>query len=864
VLPNGAIGGVSIMRVRTMIMKAGFWHYCFIFVSVMATLVMNPAFANPGLPKCPSVGFLHDCTGSFNYSDGAKYDGEWRHDRKHGQGTFTFPDGGEYTGEWKYGNKYGQGTYTFPDGAIYTGAWGADKKNGQGKHTFPDGTVEEGTWKGGELLKPKQVTSPASGSPVAKRILKDIDVLLENAGSLIREGKLSEAVELVLDCSNNGVVKCMMFRASYLQDEGKHEDARAIYLKAAEKGVAEAYAELSILSYRTTDDFLYYRQKAADKGYFRSKMAICTSQLFGYDSEEAAIVLTDMISGVECYRKLKLIKITDRLDQLNLDNFIEDFLPNSLFDETQRNVKAHNLEEEAAYAKSYFYDVVYRDLKKHNFWLDRAIEINNEDLHQRLSRVYLNLPEKINSAGKDYWNKYSGKSNLNQDSTLTGVNPVVADSGLPKCPSGVFHNCTGHKDGYVGEFKYGTKSGQGTYRFSGGRKYKGEFKDDKFNGQGTLTYSDGSKYVGEWKDGKSSGQGSSIYSDGNKYVGKWKDDRHNGQGTLTYSDGRKYVGQWAGGKKNGQGTLTWRNGRKYVGEWKDGKQTGQGTFTYLDGKKYVGEWKDGKKNGQGTLTFSLGRKYVGHWRGDKQNGQGTFTWRDGKKYVGEWKYGKENGRGTLTYSDGRKYIGQWEGSKKNGQGTFTWGDGEKYVGEWKDGKKNGQGALTYPDGAKYVGEFKDGKHNGQGTLTYPDDERLANTVTSSDQGSLATSKKKKTSSWCWINCDPTEAELRDLFVEGLKIIESDMSDPLKTGLFGAFTSAFKTDIKITLKKFKKDWCKKQSDVLYLCQIYTVVGYSTSNREFGNYLTLMGLANKDDSTTQEFFIEKTESGWAVRD
>ena len=32
---------------------------------------------------------------------GSKYVGEWKDDKRHGQGTKTYPDGGKYIGEWK-------------------------------------------------------------------------------------------------------------------------------------------------------------------------------------------------------------------------------------------------------------------------------------------------------------------------------------------------------------------------------------------------------------------------------------------------------------------------------------------------------------------------------------------------------------------------------------------------------------------------------------------------------------------------------------------------------------------------------------------------------------------------------------------
>ena len=45
-----------------------------------------------------------------HYPNGDKYEGQWKGDKKHGQGTFSFADGDKYVGQWKEGNKHGQGT----------------------------------------------------------------------------------------------------------------------------------------------------------------------------------------------------------------------------------------------------------------------------------------------------------------------------------------------------------------------------------------------------------------------------------------------------------------------------------------------------------------------------------------------------------------------------------------------------------------------------------------------------------------------------------------------------------------------------------------------------------------------------------
>ena len=48
----------------------------------------------------------------------------------------------------------GYGTATYANGDKYVGEYKDDKRHGQGTFTFADGTVEKGIWENGELVEP--------------------------------------------------------------------------------------------------------------------------------------------------------------------------------------------------------------------------------------------------------------------------------------------------------------------------------------------------------------------------------------------------------------------------------------------------------------------------------------------------------------------------------------------------------------------------------------------------------------------------------------------------------------------------------------------------------------------------------------
>ena len=85
-----------------------------------------------------------------------KYEGEIRkglisyeHGIPNGQGTFIWSDGSRYVGEWKDGIEHGQGELTLPNGEKYIGEFNNRKFHGQGEFIFSDGTKYTGEWKDG-------------------------------------------------------------------------------------------------------------------------------------------------------------------------------------------------------------------------------------------------------------------------------------------------------------------------------------------------------------------------------------------------------------------------------------------------------------------------------------------------------------------------------------------------------------------------------------------------------------------------------------------------------------------------------------------------------------------------------------------
>ncbi len=99
---------------------------------ILPLLISNGSWASD-LPECEGSPLSasnwresfdwDDCQGTYTWTNGDQYVGEWKDGRMHGQGTYTYATGRRYVGEYKNAKKHGQGTFTYPDGSKAEGIW---------------------------------------------------------------------------------------------------------------------------------------------------------------------------------------------------------------------------------------------------------------------------------------------------------------------------------------------------------------------------------------------------------------------------------------------------------------------------------------------------------------------------------------------------------------------------------------------------------------------------------------------------------------------------------------------------------------------------------------------------------------------
>ena len=143
---------------------------CLILFSIVFGLVILHSYAS-NLPTCKG-NYWTNCFGTDTYTNGDKYLGEFKDNKRNGHGTYTYANGDKYVGEYKDNLENGQGTFTFADGDKFFGGYKDGKYDGFGTYIFADGSRDVGQWENGKL-NGSAIQYNADGSIYRQGIYKD-------------------------------------------------------------------------------------------------------------------------------------------------------------------------------------------------------------------------------------------------------------------------------------------------------------------------------------------------------------------------------------------------------------------------------------------------------------------------------------------------------------------------------------------------------------------------------------------------------------------------------------------------------------------------------------------------------------------
>ncbi|MCO5563148.1 hypothetical protein L7F22_016785 [Adiantum nelumboides] len=92
---------------------------------------------------------IADGFGTYLWSDGCLYEGDWVCGKATGRGKISWPSGTTYEGEFLAGNLHGVGTLERYGNTIYKGSWVMNVEHGLGRKLYSNGDIYEGLLKRG-------------------------------------------------------------------------------------------------------------------------------------------------------------------------------------------------------------------------------------------------------------------------------------------------------------------------------------------------------------------------------------------------------------------------------------------------------------------------------------------------------------------------------------------------------------------------------------------------------------------------------------------------------------------------------------------------------------------------------------------
>jgi len=253
-----------------------------------------------------------------------------------------------------------------------------------------------------------------------------------------------------------------------------------------------------------------------------------------------------------------------------------------------------------------------------------------------------------------------------------------------------------------GRFEKGRLSGYGQADYAGGDQYIGMFKDGKRSGEGSMIFNQyndvimdyqQARFDGGWQRNKRYGYGSMTWPDGSRFEGEWRNDERV-RGKLVMPDHNIYEGAFRHDKFHGVGKITYdRDGTAFEGIFENGLASTIGRLTPPDGAHvYIGAVEDLKKHGCGILIDrATGRRYEGEFEDDTPLGHGMIKFPNGDVYIGEVVKMQRQGPGRMEYKDGKIFEGQFEKDLREGVGYYFQSDRRVYCGQFRQDHEEGVG-----------------------------------------------------------------------------------------------------------------------------------------------------------------------------
>jgi len=421
---------------------------------IIAMLLLFTSYSFSQQKGCVS-GDCDNGYGTYAYSNGDKYTGDWVNQKMHGNGAYYYKNGNIYKGQFKHNKLEGIGTVVFYTGAKYTGNYLNNKANGEGTYFHKNGKVEKGLWINGVFAgknsnKKKGCISGDCKNGFGTYIFPNGEKYIGNTKNMKRNGQGTYFF-------TSGEWYNGTWKNNIRHGQGVN------YFADGEK-----YDGQWIDGYRHGYGTHYYVDGTKKSGMWENNRYVGTGK------NNYGCISGNCIDGYGVYRWKQG------------EFYVGEWKNN------KRNGQGRNV-----WANGETYEGNWLNDKRNNYGIQT-------------------FPKKENQKG--FWkedkfiSKNAAKSGCVAGNCNNGYGTYIFKDG--KSYKGVFKNKLFDGRGtftstsgstYNGEFRSGKFHGQGTKTVVGKGRYVGDFKNGLYNGLGTFYYDDGRIKSGKWKNNKFAG-----------------------------------------------------------------------------------------------------------------------------------------------------------------------------------------------------------------------------------------------------------------------------------------------------------------------------------------------------------------------
>ncbi|HEX5626159.1 MAG TPA: caspase family protein, partial [Saprospiraceae bacterium] len=426
--------------------------------------------------------------GTYQYSSGSYYTGEFKGGKRHGKGIFYYSNQNKYLGDWKMDRRHGEGKMQFQNGDVYKGAFFDDRMEGQGTMDFASQDRYSGSWKNN---KPNGTGSyyfhsgeRYEGQFADARFEGEGCLYYKNGSSYKGQWKASKKDGLGIFKDKDG----RTVAAHWSQDKlvrvvsGDPATTASAHTRPSEQPKIETTPAASVPN---------QKPKPVPEAHTAS-------------GNEPATKLDQQVMNegwtLPGEEKQNPSATTARVMAAPDDDFTE---PEP--ETAQAQPAATNANESSGDQTPY-----QRPTNQTNSTEGTpAASAEQKPISDTQSSAQTEPASELSPSTESKPNTETAVVESTQPQAQTDTfKPLVDDeSKLPDCNT--------------------------------------EYCE---SGLGVLTYGDGSRYVGEFVDGEPFGRGSCYYSNGDRYQGRWENHAPQGEGTMYFVSGLSYTAQWDRGQ----------------------------------------------------------------------------------------------------------------------------------------------------------------------------------------------------------------------------------------------------------------------------------------------------------------------------